>query len=67
MGLFDKAKEFLGQHGDKVDQGVDKAGDMVDERTQGKHAEHVDRAQDLVKERIGPNETPPPAAPAPPA
>ena len=26
MGLMDKAKELLGQHDDKVDQGIDKAG-----------------------------------------
>ena len=33
MSIVDKVKEFLGQHGDKVDKVVEKAGDMVDEKT----------------------------------
>ena len=59
MGLFDQAKEFADQHSDQVDQGVDKAGDMVDDKTQGKHAEHVDQAQDFVKDHTGRDEEPP--------
>ena len=36
MGLMDKIKGALGQHGDKVEGGIDRAGDMADERTDGK-------------------------------
>jgi len=41
---------MFGQHGDKVDQGIDKAGDVVDDKTGGTHAAHVDKAQDAAKD-----------------
>ena len=49
MSIVDKVKEFLGQHGAQVDKAVDKAGDMIDERTGGKYADKVDKAQDQAK------------------
>lgn len=53
MGIFDKAKEAAGQaaaeHGDKIDQGIDKAGDFADEKTGGKYAGQVDQGQDAAK------------------
>lgn len=52
MGIMDKAKDFAEQNPEKVDQAVDKAGDAVDAKTGAKHAEHVDRAQDTVKDRL---------------
>jgi hypothetical protein len=33
MSIMDKMKNLLGQHGDKVDKVVEKAGDMVDHKT----------------------------------
>ena len=52
MGFMDKVKGMLGQHGDKVDQGIEKAGDTVDDKTGGKHAAHVDKAQDMARDQI---------------
>lgn len=52
MGFMDKVKGMLGQHGDKADQGIDRAGDMVDDKTGGKHAAHVDKAQQAAKDRL---------------
>jgi len=52
MGIFDKAKDMLGEHLDKVDQGVEHAGDLIDERTGGQYAEHVDQGQSTAKERL---------------
>ena len=46
MGFLDKAKEFAGKNPDKVQSGIDKAGDMFDEKTGGKHAQHTDKVQD---------------------
>ena len=46
MGIFDKAKQFADDNPDKVNQGIDKGGDAIDQRTGGKHAEHVDKVQD---------------------
>ncbi|GAA3462622.1 antitoxin [Saccharothrix longispora] len=50
--LKDKAKDALGQHGDKADQGVDKAGQFIDERTGGRHSEHVQQGTDKAKEGL---------------
>jgi hypothetical protein len=49
MSIMDKMKELLGQHGDKVDKVVEKAGDMVDEKTGGKYADKVDKAQEQAR------------------
>ncbi|MGN6412423.1 antitoxin [Flexivirga sp.] len=57
MGLFDSAKdkasELAGEHQDTIDEGVEKAGDAVDEKTDGKYADKVDSAQEAAKERLG--------------
>ncbi len=54
MGAFDsikdKAKDFAGKNPDKVDQGIDKAGDAVDAKTGGQHADKVDMAQDKANQ-----------------
>ena len=52
MGIFDKAKDALSEHSQHVDTGIEKAGDLVDERTGGKYAEHVDTGQDFASTRI---------------
>ncbi len=52
MGIFDKAKNLLNEHADKVDGAIDKAGDMIDRKTGGKYASHVDKGQDLAKDRL---------------
>jgi antitoxin protein of toxin-antitoxin system len=52
MGIFDKAKDALSEHSDHVDAGIERAGDLVDERTGGRYAEHVDTGQDLASERV---------------
>ena len=46
MSFLDKAKEFAGKNPDKVQSGIDKAGDMFDEKTGGKHAQHTDKVQE---------------------
>lgn len=50
MGLMDKLKAALGQHGDKVDDGVDRAGDTVDRRTGDKYTDKVDQGQAAAKD-----------------
>lgn len=52
MGIFDKAKDALAEHSEHIDTGIEKAGDMVDERTGGKYAEHVDKGQDIAGTRV---------------
>ncbi|KWX24554.1 antitoxin [Mycolicibacterium wolinskyi] len=52
MGFLDKVKDTLSKNADKVDSAIDKAGDIVDKKTQGKYAQHVDKAQDAAKNAI---------------
>ncbi|MDX5578066.1 antitoxin [Streptomyces griseus] len=53
MSALDKIKKMLKGHEDQAGKGIDKAGDMVDDRTQGKHKKHVDTAQDKLKQQLG--------------
>ncbi|MFC9393807.1 MULTISPECIES: antitoxin [unclassified Streptomyces] len=53
MSMLDKLKGMLKGHEEQAAQGIDKAGDMVDEKTQGKYAKHVDTAQAKLKEQLG--------------
>ena len=49
MSFLDKAKEAVEKNIDKVEGAIDKAGDMVDEKTGGKLAAAVDKVQDAAK------------------
>jgi hypothetical protein len=57
MSLFDKAKDLLAKHDDKVDQALDKIGDEVDKRTGHKHTAHIDKAVDEAQKRTGQGDT----------
>lgn len=48
MGFLDKAKEMLGQHDDKVDQGLDRAGEAAKQKFQG-HDDMIDKATEAGK------------------
>ena len=61
MGLFDKAKDLAGEHGEQVDQGIEKGGDMVDEKTGDKYADKIDQGQQMAKDKLGAGEETPPA------
>jgi hypothetical protein len=52
MGLMDKIKGFFGQHDEKIEEGIDKAGDFVDDKTGGKHADTVDKVQDTANDTL---------------
>ncbi len=49
VGFLDKIKDLAVKNSDKVDTAIDKAGDIVDSKTQGKYAETVDKIQDAAK------------------
>jgi hypothetical protein len=48
--IMDKVRGLFGQHSDKADATIDKAGDAVDDKTGGKYSEHVDKAQDAAQD-----------------
>ncbi|MDV9173219.1 antitoxin [Streptomyces sp. W16] len=47
--LKDKAEEVAEEHGDKISDGLEKAGDLIDEKTDGKHSEQIDTAVDKAQ------------------
>ncbi|MGW0748717.1 antitoxin [Streptomyces sp. NPDC002587] len=53
MSALDKLKQMLKGHEDQAGQAIDKAGDLVDERTQGKYTSQVDTAQEQLKKQLG--------------
>ncbi|MFZ1587503.1 MAG: antitoxin, partial [Candidatus Microthrix parvicella] len=56
MSFLDDAKKKLDdvvdEHGDKIADGVEKAGDFIDEKTGGKHADKVDMVQEKAGDAI---------------
>jgi hypothetical protein len=52
MAFLDTIKNLLSKNADKVDTAIDKAGDVVDQKTQGKYAQHVDKVQDAAKKAV---------------
>lgn len=66
MGFLDKIKGLVAKNADKVDTAIDKAGDLVDKKTQGKYAQHVDKVQDAAKKAARDQAGTPPPPPVPP-
>lgn len=54
MGMMDdiknKAKDLAEKHGDKIEQGIDKAGQMAKEKTGGQHDDKIDQGMQRGKD-----------------
>lgn len=57
MGFLDDAKKFLDEHDDQVDHAIEKAGDLIDDKTDGTFADKVDKVQDIAEEKTGAGDT----------
>ena len=57
MGILDDAKKFIDEHDDQVDQAIEKVGDVVDDKTGGKYADQIDKAQAVAEEKTGDGDT----------
>lgn len=53
MGFLDKAKDLLSQNADKVEMAIDKAGEFVDDKTQGKYSDTINQVQEQAKKATG--------------
>lgn len=63
MGFMDSIKEKFGnkskqqdlarQHGDKIDDGIDRTGRTADDRTGGKHSGQIHTGTDKSKDAMG--------------
>ena len=50
--LRDKATEAVDEHGDKIGEGLDKAGEFADEKTGGQYGEKIDQGTDFAKDQL---------------
>ncbi len=57
MGFMDKAKDFANDHDQQVDQGLEKAGDQIDDRTGNKYSWQIDKGVDQAQQRTGAGDT----------
>jgi hypothetical protein len=52
MGFLDKAKQRLtkavDEHGDKIEQGADKLGNVINDKTGSKHADTVTKGKEQL-------------------
>lgn len=53
MGFLDKVKALAGGNKKKIADGVDQATDVVDDKTGGKHTEHLDKVDDAAAKYAG--------------
>jgi hypothetical protein len=56
MGFLDKAKDLLAQNADTVEAAIDKAGEFVDSKTDGKFKDTVNSVQEAAKNILKDNE-----------
>ena len=56
MGRFDEIKSKLTDavdaHADKISEGLEKAGDFVDDKTGGKYTDKIDQGVDKAREGL---------------
>ncbi|WP_433305664.1 antitoxin [Actinoplanes sp. CA-030573] len=57
MGFVDEAKDFADKHDKQVDEGLEKAGDQVDDRTGNKYSSQIDKGVDQAQQRTGAGDT----------
>jgi hypothetical protein len=48
--LKERASDFVGQHGDKIAEGIDKVAGKIDGGTQGKYSEKIQSASTKAKD-----------------
>ncbi|MFB8102096.1 MULTISPECIES: antitoxin [unclassified Streptomyces] len=51
-GLKEKAEDLAEAHGDKISDGLEKVGDFIDDKTDGKHSDKIDTAVDKAQEYV---------------
>jgi hypothetical protein len=54
---MDKAKDFADDHDKQVDEGLEKAGDQVDQRTGDKYSSQIDKGVDAAQQKTGDGDT----------
>ena len=50
--FVNKAKDLVGDHGEEITDGVDKATDVIDEKTGGKATDQLQKVDDLTEKAV---------------
>ncbi|BBZ08946.1 hypothetical protein MDOR_31150 [Mycolicibacterium doricum] len=69
MAFLDKVKNWVSKNPDKAGSAIEKAGDLFDQKTKGKYADKVNKAQGAAQnyvDKSDPQEQPPVSPPNPP-
>jgi hypothetical protein len=51
-GIKQKATEVVDKNSDKIESGINKAGDFVDKRTKGKYTDKIDKAKGAAEKGL---------------
>jgi hypothetical protein len=51
--LADEAKKFVGEHSDQVDEGLEKAGDFVDDKTGNRFGDQIKQGEQKAEDFLG--------------
>jgi hypothetical protein len=51
-GLAGKAEDLVEEHDDKILDGIDKAADLADDKTKGKHTDKIDKGADKARDAV---------------
>lgn len=55
-GLVAKGQELASEHSDQVQDVIDKAAGIADEKTGRKYSEHIDKAAEAAKKAVPPKQ-----------
>jgi len=50
--IKDKASELAAEHGDKIEDGIDKAADLIDDKTGGEHRDKIEQGAEKAKDFV---------------
>lgn len=53
MSWIEKAKDFIKGHPDQAKNAAEKVEDLINEKTGGKYADHIDKGSDALGEQLG--------------
>ncbi|WP_405167370.1 antitoxin [Nocardia sp. NBC_01499] len=55
-GLVGKGKDAAAKNADKINDAIDKGGDFIDQKTQGKYSDQIAKGKEAAKKAIPPED-----------
>ncbi|MFI6046196.1 antitoxin [Nocardia sp. NPDC051321] len=57
-GLVGKGKDAAAKNADKINDAIDKGGDFIDQKTQGKYSDKIAKGKEAAKKVVPPEDQP---------